>query len=116
FQHRWARRWVCKRAHVLGWTAERFNKFENTLHSRDRYNHEVERIGKKYQWIALRELIARMADNLAFFGNCWERQGGPPLYQGARQIHLRDIDPSLLSTETHYDGWGQWGKTWWVPF
>ena len=57
-----------------------------------------------------------MADNLAYIGNSWERRDGQPLFQGARQIGLRDIDPSLLSTETHYDSWAQWGKTWWVPF
>ena len=31
FNIEWARRWVCKRAHDLGWTAERFIKFEKTL-------------------------------------------------------------------------------------
>ena len=29
---------------------------------------------------------------------------------------MRDIDPSLLVTRTHYDGWAEWGRTWWVPF
>jgi hypothetical protein len=46
------------------------------------------RVGKKYQWAALRELLARMADNLAYVGDTWERDGGMPMYRGARQIGL----------------------------
>src|SRR3546814_11526883 len=36
-------------------------------------------------------------------------------YEGARDVGLRDMDPSLLVTKTHYDGWKQWDRTWWVP-
>ena len=117
FNAGWARRWICKRAHEIGWTSERFGHFEARHPGHDRYDHRVERIGKKYQWLALHELVARMADNLAFLGGHWEDdQGVPPMYEGARQVGLRDIDPSLLITETHYDGWAQWGRKWWVPF
>jgi hypothetical protein len=82
----------------------------------DRHDHHIERIGKKYEWIALRELIARLADNLSCRGHSWERRDGMPTYKGARQVSLRDIDPSLLTPKTHYDGWAEWGRTWWVPF
>lgn len=116
FNIAWCRRWVCKRAHELGWTTDLFGDFESHRSGYDRHDHEVERIGKKYQWVALRELLARMADNLAYVGRSWERDDEMPVYRGARQIDLRDIDPSLLTTGTHYDGWGEWGRTWWVPF
>jgi hypothetical protein len=56
-----------------------------------------------------------MADNLAFVGGPGE-DGESRSYPGAREVGLRDIDPSLLVTQTHYDGWGQWRRTWWVPF
>lgn len=116
FNAMWGRRWICKRAHELGWTAGLFGEFEkNYCKGYDRYNHELERIGKKYQWIAFRELLARMSDNLAFNGDCWNKEE-VPLYRGAAQIGKRDIDPSLLTTGTYYDGWGEWDKTWWVPF
>jgi hypothetical protein len=116
FNIAWGRRWICKRAHELGWTSERFGEFDSSR-GHDRMDHRVERIGKKYQWLALRELIARMADNLAYLGESWDRESdGTSAYRGARQLRLRDIDPSLLTSETHYDGWGQWGRTWWVPF
>lgn len=116
FNIAWCRRWVCKRAHELGWTTELFGNFDRSNSGYDRNDHEVERIGKKYQWIALRELLARMADNLAYKGDSWERDGGLPVYQGSRQTDLRDIDPSLLTIKTHYDGWAERGRTWWVPF
>ncbi len=116
FNIAWGCRWICKRAHEFGWTSELFGEFDNSR-SYDRTDHRIERIGKKYQWLALRELIARMGDNLVYLGDSWDRDnGGRPVYRSARQVGLRDIDPSLLISETHYDGWAQWGRTWWVPF
>ena len=117
FDSHWGRRWVCKRAHELGWTSERFGDFDDNCGGYGRSIPGLERIGKKYQWLALHELIARMADNLAFLGGLWaEVDDEPPVYRGAREVGLRDIDPSLLTSKTHYDGWAEWGKTWWVPF
>ena len=116
FDVHWGRRWICKRAHELGWTSERFGDFDNRSQGYGRNDHKVERIGKKYQWLALHELIARMGDNLASLGNHWSEENDElPLYRGAREVGLRDIDPSFLTTQTHYDGWGEWGRTWWVP-
>lgn len=116
FNIAWARRWVCKRAHELGWTSKLFGDFDNHQVS-DRMDHRIERMGKKYQWIAFRDLIARMADNLAYLGDYFDRdRDQPPAYRGAGQVSLRDIDPSLLTSGTYYDGWREWGKTWWVPF
>ena len=86
FNLAWARRWVCMRAHQLGWSQALHGAFDDTIHN-DRMSHHAERVGKKYQWLALYELCARMADNLepvkAGTGN--EPDG------------LRAIDPSLLA-------------------
>lgn len=58
-----------------------------------------------------------MADNLAFVGrSSYADDEKAGTYESARQIGLRDIDPSLLATQTNYDGWGEWGRTWWVPY
>ena len=117
FDVHWGRRWICKRAHELGWTSERFGNFDNRFRGHNRHDHRIERIGKKYQWLALQELIARMGDNLAFLDRHWEEgDDEPPRDWVAREVGLRDIDPSLLTTQTHYDGWGEWGRRWWVPF
>ena len=117
FNIRWGRRWICKRAHEMSWTSERFGQFENSYHCRKRTEHRIERIGKKYQWIALHELIACMADNLAYHGDPWEQgDSAPPVYRGARQLGLRNIDPSLLASPTHYDDWHEAAQPWWVQF
>lgn len=47
-------RWVAKRAYDYGWTQKRFGKERVSSYSRDRPI--IERIGKKYQWLALEEL------------------------------------------------------------
>lgn len=59
----WAGRWIAHRAISLGWTTDRFAAFErNHDLRRGREGHKAERFGKKYQWIAHRELLARLAD------------------------------------------------------
>ena len=117
FDVHWGGRWICKRAHELGWTSERFGDFEYRSRDYDRHNHRIERIGKKYQWLAFQELIAHMADNLAFLDGPWAKDDdGSLVYQGACEVGIRDIDPSLLTIQTHYDSWGEWGRKWWVPF
>jgi hypothetical protein len=115
FNTAWARRWICKRAHDLGWNAELFGEFDR-VNRYDRHNHSVERIGKKYQWLAFYELAARMSDNLAYLGGYFKYEEGAWRGFGtAQEIGIRNIDPSLLITKTHHDGWAQYGATWWVP-
>ena len=118
FNISWGCRWICKRAHELGWTAKRFGNHDRHCVSHDQFEHRTERIGKKYQWIALHELEARMVDNLAYLGDYWARSGAdvPTMYRLSDQVENRDIDPSFLTTNTYYDGWRTWDETWWVPF
>ena len=89
-----AKCWVFERVLSLGWTPERFGEFD--LHRAPQpvsgTGHKAERFGKKYQWVALRELAARVADNFHMkdqFG------GRPRTYAGPWQIYGRDIDPTL---------------------
>lgn len=106
FNLAWARGWVCKRAHDLGWSEELHGKFDLATRS-DRNYHTVERIGKKYQWIALYELCARMSDNLAPLSR--ENSEGDVL-------RLRNIDPSLLLARTEDDGWRRFEQPcFWIP-
>ena len=112
FDSRHARRWVCKRAHDLGWTPARFAEFDRNTHSSGRMDHRVERIGKKYQWIAFNELLARIADHQIFLGDYLHE---PTRFDGPWQISKRDLDPSLLIDQTGGDVWRQWDRTWWMP-
>jgi hypothetical protein len=87
-------RWIFERVLSLGWTPERFAEFERTYlrHGVDRESHKPERFGKKYQWIALRELLARVADNFHMTAEWGEEERQ---HEGPWQFYGRDIDPTL---------------------
>lgn len=90
----WAGRWIAHRALALGWTSERFADFENSHELRKgRESHKAERFGKKYQWIAHHELLARLADNFHPSYETWNPN--PMIYQGPWPWYGRDFDPSL---------------------
>lgn len=111
------RRWICERAHQLGWTEELFEQFESGGNiSHDRIGrHRVERVGKKYQYIALAEAAARMTDNLAMYS--WEDEGRLIAFEpGPRGRDMKtDLDPSLLVRSTLETGWQSAPVTWWTP-
>ncbi|MGH8508601.1 MAG: hypothetical protein ACREVH_07780 [Gammaproteobacteria bacterium] len=83
--------WIGRRAYELGWTKDRFPREPYGADSR---RPVTERIGKKYQWIALEELLARLADNF------WIKAGygkETRIYQVPQDIWHRDrIDPTIL--------------------
>ncbi len=59
-----ARRWVAWRAVDLGWRRALHADVESrTAHWGGRHEHSIERIGKKYQWIAYHELIGALGDH-----------------------------------------------------
>ena len=89
-----AKCWVFERVLSLGWTPEKFAEFDKyrTESGGGRSEHKVERFGKKYQWIAFRELVARVADNF-FMGDDFGTR--PRTYTGPWQLYGRDIDPTL---------------------
>ncbi|WP_282027772.1 hypothetical protein [Ruegeria faecimaris] len=109
FDQGWAQRWICQRAHCLGWSAKLHQDFDRNCAS-DRNNHTKERIGKKYQWIALRELMARISDH------CGAVERQKPQLLRATVRHLRDMDPSHLMTKSHDWGWAKFSEpTFWMP-
>lgn len=115
--HSPVRRWICERAHQLGWTEELFENFERgSKISHDRMGkHRVERVGKKYQYIALAEATARLTDNLAMCS--WGDDGMLRAFEpGPRGRDMkRDLDPSLLVRSTLEAGWAATPVTWWTP-
>lgn len=89
----WAGRWIAQRAIDLGWTQDLFGAFESRDDlRRGREGHKNERFGKKYQWIAHRELLARLADNYHPAYHEWNLSDE---YQGPWYSYVRDFDPSL---------------------
>ena len=108
-----ASRWVFGRVLDLGWTPERFGNYDEAVRDDSRYQEgpRTERIGKKYQWIALHELLARLADHCRH--RPWTTADFEP-YEGPWQLHLRDIDPSLTSEPLPVPFFES-PRTWWQP-
>lgn len=92
FSRRLAKRWVVNRVAELGWTKELFEDFDRNNASGGRTDHSSERMGKKYQWIAYHELLAKLSKDNHYLGGYED----PKQFQGAWQLRGRDIDPSLL--------------------
>jgi len=112
-----AQRWIFRRVLDLGWTVERFGRFDRDLTRYSCYGREAnkpERIGKKYQWIAYHEFLARVSDNFDFRGDLWSDR--TQKYEGPWQIeYIRDIDPSFLLRKTEREEWPPHSNTWWFP-
>lgn len=115
--HRPVRRWICNRAHELGWTEDLFKDFEGSGHiSHDRMgNHRVERIGKKYQHIALSEVTARLTDNLAMCSYLTDGLLREYVYGPHGRDGREDLDPSLIVRRTLEAAWAATPVTWWNP-
>lgn len=99
-----AKRWVCRRAYELGWKKELFGEFEEFYCSYDRRSYyQVDRIGLKYQWIALYEYFARLTDNCCYF-----EEGKKRVYEGPWQDFNREIDPTCLLSPANEIGAPSW--------
>lgn len=96
-----AQRAIFGRVLELGWRPEVFKKVDSHLHSGSRMDHAVERIGKKYQWIAFYELLGHFADHLPIEERWTEDPPAP--YRHAEQLVYRNIDPTIITLEAKTD-------------
>lgn len=96
FDLKLVQRYIVGRVFDLGWTAERFEKFDSEIESSGREEAKAERMGKKYQWIAYYEMLAFMADHYQYAGGTHTKEIGT-VYQGSWQESFRDIDPSNVT-------------------
>lgn len=90
-------RWVAMRVLEIGWSLDLFGEYDGTIsrHLESPFGMGRERVGKKYQWIAYHELLARLCDNYEFIGEAPRREFAA--YRSSRQLlHCRDIDPLPL--------------------
>jgi len=92
--HGLAKRAIFTRVVDLGWTPERFGHLERGR--RGGHDGPVERYGKKYQWIALYDVLGRIADNHKLRER-WSEKTQPFAYEYAEQLVYRDIDPTVLT-------------------
>lgn len=111
-----AQRWIYHRAMELGWTNDLFENFERNLRHESRQRPTIERVGKKYQWIAYHEYLAHLIDSFQFKSFYSSHDSVSEFFLGAWQFDERDIDPTLFLCKTHDDGWlVSDKKTWWQP-
>ena len=107
-----AKRWIAKRSYDYGWTQKRFGNDKNQIGSYSRSRPQVERIGKKYQWLALGELLSKIADNYWMKG---EYGMVPKPYANPLDIgFVRDIDPTILAEKENHGDVAKSQKSW--PF
>ncbi len=87
------KRWIVNRVFELGYDYKKHGTYD---WSTENYNYRseniVERIGEKYQWIALFEILASIADNYKIYDDWSEKQ---TFYKGPWQLYARDIDPAF---------------------
>lgn len=78
----------------LEYSNELFGKYDtqSRIYSDRHDTKKNERIGKKYQWIAYYNLLARVADNYPLNNQHYENRGH---YNGPWNPYVRDYDPSL---------------------
>ncbi len=90
-----ARLWVADRAIKLGWSSASHQPIEmgSMGLSYGRLDHQIERIGKKYQHIALQELIGYLADHHWFID--WNAP--PSILTAIENSSGADIDPTYLA-------------------
>jgi hypothetical protein len=105
-------RWIFQHVLDMGYSSQRFAHYDGYMLYRyggGRGKPDwAERIGKKYQWIALARLIARLSDNVLPKKDRWdpEQIRTPLVYERGR-----DIDTSLLLRENTKERI----TSWWVP-
>lgn len=97
-----------------GYDVEKHGEYDRNTYSYDRRASTIERIGKKYQWIALYEMVARVSDNFKKYERwSFEKEKEVP-YQGPWDPYIRDIDPTLLISETGSYEEDEPQDFWWV--
>lgn len=101
FDLRIAERFIFNRVIELGWDPDKHGDFDRQIGTgRGRRESFQERIGKKYQWIAYYEYMARLADNFIRFESNYSGEQKENLYQGPWEPYVRDIDPTILLKKT----------------
>lgn len=76
-----------------GYDPKKHGEYEEYLGYVDRGEPEIERIGKKYQWIALYELLGKVADNCEMRSS-WGNQNYT--YKGIWNYYIRDINVGYI--------------------
>ncbi len=83
-----------------GYDVEKHGRFDRDASSGDRYRNKSERIGKKYQWIALYEVLALLSDNYKMINDYWGEKKKYIWCQGPWEPFVRNIDPTVINYQS----------------
>lgn len=100
-----------------GYNKDKFEQAESELSknsSYSRHENKTERIGKKYQWMAMYDVLARLSDNFPLKDDRYFGESKTKDYLGAFQLYVRSIDPTILIKNTKKDRYSN-NNFWWNP-
>ena len=93
FDSQVAKRYVLQRVFELGWNPASTDQHPTSSHLSERP--KIERLSKKYQWIALHELLAHLTDHFHFS----DYQGNVRPFQTAADVTTRGLlDPFVVDS------------------
>lgn len=78
-----------------GYDVEKHGEFDRNIRYTSRYDNDIERIGKKYQWLALFEVLAQVIDSHKCSSNYWNDDGNRIWLKHINDLHVREIDPTF---------------------
>ena len=85
-----------KKIFDMGYDVEKHGRFDRRIGGGRTSSNKIERIGKKYQWIALYELAAHVSDNFKIKMEDSEYTGKAEGYcRGAYEPNIRNLDPTI---------------------
>ncbi len=115
-------KWIIEK---YGYDVEEHGEFDRKIEYNGRHSHISERIGKKYQWIAFHEILARVSDNYPLYENSYSEDAKVIRYEGPWEPYVRDIDPTITIkghpkdkskiywwNPVDYSNWGVPNKEW----
>ncbi len=122
--------YILERVLDIGWSEDYFGQYDSKVDSKGRDSRKAERIGKKYQWIALYEILALLTDNYYYYDKFLDSESNSG-YRGSWQEHVRNIDPTIINKisttseqistnynrnywwfNVDYNNWSETRKTW----
>lgn len=97
------RRWIVERVHKMGYNLKKHGDFDRSYSKFDGrdYRYHIDRIGKKYQKIAMHEIFAIITDNYKITSSSAAEKFD--YFQGTWQNYVRDIDPAFIRLERAED-------------
>lgn len=101
-------KWIMTR---YGYKEKLFGVYDRAIGSgRMRQVYPGERVGKKYQWIALHEMVARLSDNVPLHDRWSDKV---VTFDGTWEPYLRDFDPTMLVHHSLAAWYEPESRYWW---